>query len=452
MRVKLILPALQEAAGKFFRPIKYSLFPPLGLAQLAAYLDPADEIRILDQHVEEDDFSDSPDLVVIQTYITNARRAYAIADSYRSRRIYVVMGGLHATSLPEEALAHADTVITGPAHEAWQIFLRKFRRGEPCRGIIRDPVRTLASLPFPRRDLICRKHYLVPNSIVVSRGCPSQCEFCYTRNFFAGGTSFYTEPVDRALAEIETLPGRHLFFLDDNLFGSSSFSGALFEGMRGMKRRFQGAATTAGVLNRELVRKAADAGLKSLFIGFESLNPASLLACRKTQNRIEEYNTVVKILRDHGIMTNASFVFGLPGDDADVFDRTVDWAVSQGIETATFHLATPYPGTPFFEKMEREGRLLTRDWDLYDTRHAVIRHDHLTPAQLEEGYWRSYERFYRWRSIFRGAGVKNHFSGKMRHIFYTGAWKKIDPLWHCLIRLRSLPCCSRILEKVLDMA
>ena len=159
----------------------------------------------------------------------------------------------------------------------------------------------------------------------------------------------------------------------------------------------------------------------------------------------------VRRLHAHGIMVNASFVFGLPADRADVFDRTVEWAVSTGIESATFHLATPYPGTPFFRAMERERRLLHRDWERYDTRHAVIRHDHLTPEELEAGYWRSYREFYRWHNILRGASHQPSFGKALRHAGYSAAWKKVDPLWNLLIRLHRLAPASRLLEKVLDL-
>jgi radical SAM superfamily enzyme YgiQ (UPF0313 family) len=207
-RAKFILPALTEATSPFWRPIKYSLFPPLGLATLAAYLDPDLEISLQDEHVEKLDLNDEPDLVIIQVYITNAYRAYAIADHYRRKGCYVVLGGLHVTSLPEEALPHADSVFLGPGEETFPQFLRDFAVGQPQKSYA-SSVRTLDRLPPIRRDLIKRSLYLVPNSIVVTRGCPHHCEFCYKDAFFAGGKSFYAQRVDDALAEIERLPGRH---------------------------------------------------------------------------------------------------------------------------------------------------------------------------------------------------------------------------------------------------
>ena len=209
MKVKMILPALTEATSPFWRPIKYSLFPPLGLATLAGYLNADDEVTIQDEHVEPLELGDEPDLVVIQVYITSAYRAYRLADHYRARGAHVALGGLHVTSLPDEAAAHADTIFLGPGDDTWPAFLADFRRGSPQR-LYRSQTRTLQGVPPIRRDLIKRHLYLVPNSIVVSRGCPHVCDFCYKEAFFEGGASFYTQTVDAALAEIDRLPGRHL--------------------------------------------------------------------------------------------------------------------------------------------------------------------------------------------------------------------------------------------------
>ena len=271
LKVKFILPALTEATSPYWRPIKYSLFPPLGLATLAAYLAPDDEAVLEDEHVGPLTLDDEPDLVVIQVYITSAFRAYRIADGYRARGAFVVLGGLHVTSLPDEAGAHADAIFLGPGEQTFPAFLADFRAGCPAKRYVSTSDRTLDRLPPIRRDLIKRRRYLVPNSIVVTRGCPQHCDFCYKDAFFAGGRTFYTQRVDDALAEIARLPGRHLYFLDDHLLGDPRFSGALFEGMRGMGRLFQGAATVDSILRGNLIERAAEAGLRSLFVGFETL-------------------------------------------------------------------------------------------------------------------------------------------------------------------------------------
>ncbi len=248
LHVKFILPSLTEASDPYWRPIKYSLFPPLGLATLAAYLSADDHAVIVDEHVERLTLDDAPELVVIQVYITNAYRAYGIADHYRRQGAFVCLGGLHVTSLPDEAMAHADAIFLGPRRADLPKFLQDFRAGKAERVYTSAAGRTLERVPAIRRDLIQRARYLVPNSIVVTRGCPQHCDFCYKDAFFQGGRGFYTQRVEDALAEIERLPGRHLYFLDDHLLGDRRFAEALFAGMKGMKRLFQGAATVDSIL------------------------------------------------------------------------------------------------------------------------------------------------------------------------------------------------------------
>src|SRR3990170_5343297 len=301
MKVKMILPALTEAESPFWRPIKYSLFPPLGLATLAAYLSPEDEVDLQDQHVETINLNDTPHLVIIQVYITNAYRAYSFADHYRKQGAYVILGGLHVTSLPDEAENHADTIFLGPGEETFPQFLKDFKAKKPKKRYS-SSTRTLEGIPPIRRDLIKRNLYLVPNSIVVTRGCPHHCAFCYKDAFFTGGKSFYTQVVDDALTEIERLPGRHLYFLDDHLLGNVKFADALFEGMKGMKRVFQSAATVDSILRGNLVEKAAEAGLRSLFVGFETFSPGNLRQSNKKQNLQKDYQKAVKRLHDLGIM------------------------------------------------------------------------------------------------------------------------------------------------------
>lgn len=451
MKVKLILPALTEAESPFWRPIKYSLFPPLGLATLAAYLSPDDETELIDQHVEKLNTDDNPDLVIIQVYITNAFRAYKIADHYRARGVYVALGGLHVTSLPDEATQHADVIFLGPAEESFPRFLKDFRQGKAQKAY-RSTIRTLDNLPPPRRDLIKRHKYLVPNSLVVTRGCPHHCDFCYKDAFFDGGKSFYTQMIDDALAEINRLPGRHLYFLDDHLLGSPRFAAGLFEGMKGMNRVFQGAATIDSILNGNLIEKAAEAGLRSVFVGFETFSPENLKQSNKKQNMARDYNEAVKRLHSLGIMINGSFVFGLDHDDKDVFRRTVDWGVENAITTATYHVLTPYPGTRLFSDMEAADRIITRNWDMYDTRHVVYKTTVLSPEELEEGYNWAYREFYRWSNIFDAAFTHGSVKHQMKHLFYTGGWKKFEPLWNFVIKAgglnRMLPLLESLLSRV----
>ncbi|MFB2837717.1 B12-binding domain-containing radical SAM protein [Floridanema evergladense] len=449
MKVKMILPALTEAISPHWRPIKYSLFPPLGLATIAAFFQLDDEIVIQDEHIEAIDLEDEPDLVVIQVYITSAYRAYELADYYRQRGIYVALGGLHVTALPEEASLHADTIFIGPGEDTWPQFLKHWQVGKPEKVYV-SRERSLIDLPKIRRDLIKRHLYLVPNSIVVSRGCPHHCDFCYKESFFKGGKSFYTETVDRALEEIAELPGRHLFFLDDHLFGDTRFASGLFDGMKGMGRVWQAAGTVHAVLQPNLLEKAVESGLRSLFIGFETLNSTNLRQQHKYHNLNRDYTEAIRRLHDLGVMINGSFVFGMDEDDETVFDRTVEWAINNGIETATFHILTPYPGTDLYQRMATENRLTSDNWDLYDTRHVVFQPNKMTAEVLEAGYLCAYRDFYRWNAIFQSVSTKNTWEQKLRHLIYAGAWKKFEFLWDLIIRAEQVNKVLPMLESVLD--
>ena len=473
LRVKLIVPAKTAVHDTHRRSIKYSLFPPLGLATLAGHLDPGDEVGLQDEHVETLRLDDEPDVVVIEAYITSAGRAYRYADHYRARGAYVCLGGLHPTSLPDEAAQHADSVFCGPGDDTWPAFLADFRAGRPQPRYV-STRRTLDGLPPARRDLIKRELYLVPNSLVVSRGCPHLCDFCYKEPFFRGGRSFYVQAVEDALAEIERLPGRHLYFLDDNLFGSPPFAEALFDGLKGAGRVWQAAGTVEAVLRPGLLEKAVESGLRSLFIGFETLSEANLRGAGKTQNLgggaersggtptprrsfkgasifgAPQYDAAVRRLHDLGVMINGSFVFGMDEDDASVFARTVDWALSRGLQTATFHILTPYPGTALERRLTAEGRIATRDWDRYDTRHAVFRPAHMTAAELEAGHRAAYREFYSWSGIAAAAFAHGDLRAHLQHLAYTAGWKKLEPVWDRAIRSGRLSRFVPLLEAVLS--
>lgn len=449
MKIKMILPALTEAKSPYWRPIKYSLFPPLGLATLAAYCSPEDDITLQDEHVETLNIEDEPDLVIIQVYITNAFRAYGIADHYRAKGSYVCLGGLHVSSLPDEAIPHADSIFIGPGEDTFPQFLQDFRE-KRAQKIYTNKQRSIETIPPVRRDLIKRNLYLVPNSIVVSRGCPHHCDFCYKDAFFEGGKSFYTQRVDAALAEIERLPGRHLYFLDDHLLGNQKFSGALFEGMRGMNRVFQGASTIDAILRGDLIEQAARAGMRSVFVGFETLSEANLTQSNKKQNLGKDYRQAIQRLHDLGIMINGSFVFGLDEDRKDVFKKTVDWAVSSGLTTATFHVLTPYPGTRLFKDMQQAGRILHHNWDLYDTRQVVYKTVGLTAEELKEGYDWAYRSFYSWSNIFKASMQHDSLHHMIKHFSYAGGWKKFEPLWNFIIKTKGLNKMLPLLESILS--
>jgi radical SAM superfamily enzyme YgiQ (UPF0313 family) len=220
--------------------------------------------------------------------------------------------------------------------------------------------------------------------------------------------------------------------------------------MKGMRRLFQGAATVDSILRGDLVERAAEAGLRSIFVGFETLTPDNLRRSNKRQNLGRDYKAVTDRLHSLGIMINGSFVFGMDDDGEDVFRRTVDWAIEQGITTATFHIQTPYPGTQLHARMVRDGRMLTRDWSRYDTRQVVFQPARLTPEALKCGYDWAYEEFYRWNSIAKASLHHGTLKHQVKHFFYASGWKKFEPLWDLLIRTRQLARVTPLLEGVLS--
>jgi radical SAM superfamily enzyme YgiQ (UPF0313 family) len=217
-----------------------------------------------------------------------------------------------------------------------------------------------------------------------------------------------------------------------------------------MGRLWQAAGTVNSVLAPDLLERAVASGLRSLFVGFETLNPANLAEQRKYQNLKRDYSAAIRRIHDLGVMINGSFVFGMDADDGSVFARTVDWAIAHGIETATFHILTPYPGTALYKRMSEQGRIRGSDWDLYDTRHAVFEPARLTGEQLENGYHWAYREFYRWRSIARGAAAHDDRLAGLRHFAYAAGWKKFEPLWDFIIRTRQAGSMLPVLETILS--
>ena len=256
--------------------------------------------------------------------------------------------------------------------------------------------------------------------------------------------------IDRVLKEIDGFPGRHLFFLDDHLFGNKKFALELFSAMKGMNKVWQAAGTVKSILDDELFEAAVYSGMSSLFIGFETLNNDNLLSQNKRHNNNSDYDTAIKRMHDNGVMINGSFIFGLDNDDATVFDRTVEWAVKKSIETATFHILTPYPGTKLYDALLKQGRITSGNWDEYDTRHVVFKPMRMSAEELREGYVKAYREFYSWENIFQSAYHKDGIEFKLRHLAYSAGWKKFEFFWEYIIRRQKIYNMIPLLEKLLS--
>jgi radical SAM superfamily enzyme YgiQ (UPF0313 family) len=428
--ILFMLPALQEVLAQDFRQIKYSLFPPLSLLTLAGLV-PQGRYNLIvrDEHVEDVIVQENVDLVVMTVYVSSAKRAYELSAHYRARGAKVMMGGIHPTTLPEESAQHADSVCLGPGEPVFLQMLEDFENGHLAQFYDGRGDRDLSRVPRARRELMNHRKYLVPNTIVASRGCPYSCDFCYKESFW--GRNYYEfRPLPEIARELDTFQHRFVFFLDDNLLGSRKEARNLFALLKGYDFVWQAAASLDAAYTPGFLREAYECGCRSLFVGFESITKTNLERAHKPQNQKHDYADAVQRFHDAGIMINGSFVYGFDDDDPGVFHRTVEFAIENKIETATFHILTPFPKTRTFARLDREGRLLHRDWDKYDTRHAVFRPRRMSPAQLEEGYRWSYEEFYRYGSILRRSlGLPN----PLKRSLYNVGWKKMDAVWDFIL-------------------
>jgi radical SAM superfamily enzyme YgiQ (UPF0313 family) len=303
-------------------------------------------------------------------------------------------------------------------------------------------------VPIPRRDLMNPRAYLVRHTMVTSRGCPHSCDFCYKSSFW-GPTYYEPRPIPEIERELSHIDDHLVFFLDDNLLANRRHARALFDVLRGSGIVWQAAASLDVARDPQYLEEAYQAGCRSLFVGFESLSPENMRGNNKLVNAVTDYAEVCRRFHDAGIMINGSFVFGFDCDGPDVFDRTVEFTVENKILTASFHVLTPLPGTRVFERLEAEGRILHRNWTLYDTYHAVFRPRRMTPEQLEAGYSHARRQFATYGSILRRSlGLP----GALKRIAYNVAWMKIDPLWVAMIRTGLMPFATRIFERVLQLS
>jgi len=429
-RLLLISPVAERTImGKdfFFR------LPHLGLLKVAAVTPSPWEVRVIDEKVEPLDFNTPADLVGITAMTPTASRAYKIADEFRRRGVPVVMGGMHVSSLPDEALAHCDAVLVGEAEELWPQFLADFDRGE-CDRIYRHEsgLPSLAAQPPSNWELYSRKNYLPVHFVETTRGCPLDCEFCAVTNAFGG--RFRNRPADDVLSELRSLKPfagfwtlkNCVFFVDDNIISNRAYTKEFLARAADLKLNWFSHASMNIVNDPEMLKLCAQSGCRGLFIGFETLSPETMRSIGHKPNRPQDYLDIVNKIHDHGIGIDASFVFGFDTDDVGVFDRTIDFVLRAKIEIPYFSILTPYPGTRLHQRLVSEGRLLTRDWSCYDTSHVVFRPKTLKPEQLFEGYLRAWKEAFSWPAMWqrlRGTTAWKNFFWPMNFGFHFSIGK-----------------------------
>ncbi len=381
---------------------KHVLTPSLALTSFAAATPAHWQVRYWDENLLDGrpPFQPLPQVVGITVHLTFARRAFELAEWYRRRGSQVVLGGLHVLSSPGECAPHADALAIGDGVPLWPQILADIEAGSlrPVYTATYDSDYRLD--PPPRRSLIPRRSFLTTTSLIATRGCHNRCGFCYLATDGLRMPYRMRDPAQIA-AEFAADAQPYAVFVDNNLGSNRPYLRALCHALRPLNKIWSAAVSLDVTDEPSLIRGMALAGCTGVFIGFESLTDENLADARKKTPRAADYARRVRLLHDNGIQVNGSFVLGFDHDRADVFARTAAWIEDNRLECATFHILTPYPATPLFRQMEAEGRLLHRDWSLYDTAHAVFRPKHMSPEELEQGYAWIYQRLFSHASIWR---------------------------------------------------
>lgn len=400
MKILLIHPQnylQRHSTGIYGRGLRYA---PLTMPTLKALV-PREldaEVRIIDEMVEEVDFTCRPDLVGITAITGTAPRALEIANRFRAGGAAVVLGGVHPTLCTEECLPHADAVVRGYAERTWPRLLREFASGGMQR-IYEDtePFDPALIVP-PDRSSIHPRDYLGWCTVEMSRGCSNKCDFCISHRFHP---SYVRRSISDVIGEIKSLRGKIVFFLDPNLIGDHDHAKAFFREMIPLKKWWLGCASLDVAEDPELVDLMARSGCKGLLMGFESIHEKTLASSGKTHNLGKVYTEVLRLLHSCGILVQACFVFGFDTDTTAAFDETAEHIVSAGFDLPQISIYTPFPGTPVFDTLDAQGRILTRNWSLYNGQNVVFRPALMTPRELEEGTDRVRRRVHSASALFR---------------------------------------------------
>jgi radical SAM superfamily enzyme YgiQ (UPF0313 family) len=326
-----------------------------------------------------------------------ATRAYEIADQFRREGVAVIMGGMHPTVMPEEALTHADAVVIGEAEPVMTQLLEDFSGGRLAK-IYRAPIAQDDTLivPWPRREILAGKRYLTTQTVQASRGCPYDCAFCTVTHYF-GNRFRYRDPAD-ILAELRSFPRKLVIFLDDNLLGDPVKARPILEGMAEMGIRWGSQTSLRFAEDPELLKLVARSGCIGLFVGIESVTgPFSVLAKSSGQSTQAD---LIKRVRDAGLILETSLIFGFDDHDESIFEKTLRFVEESSPSVPTFNLLTPYPGTKLFQQFEQEGRILHKEWDRYNHSEVVFQPKLMSPERLYRGWMEARQEAYTWPSIF----------------------------------------------------
>jgi len=383
------------------RPIYFNraLYSPLaGLLAVAACI-PRDryEVVLTDENIETIDFDLKADLVGISAMTSYVNRGYEIADKFRAMGTPVVMGGVHPSFIPQEALQHADAVVIGEVELVIDKLLDDLESGD-MRGTYKsDKLHPMVGMPMPRYDLLKKHRYVNKTFVQTSRGCHQGCTFCAEP--LMNGLKFRYRPVDEVIHEMENCGARTVSINDADFFGTPERPKEVMRALKGRGIKWQAGVTSKLAQDDRMLELAAESGCTMLSIGFESISRSTLRSVHKHVNRPESFAALVDKVHSYGIIVFGLFMFGFDGDDNSVFDETVDFNVASGYDACAFSVLTPYPGTLTWYEMKRANRIASFDWTMYDQGHVVYRPAQMEPDELRIGQERAYHRFYSASSI-----------------------------------------------------
>jgi radical SAM superfamily enzyme YgiQ (UPF0313 family) len=412
---------------------KHVLTPTLALTSFAGATPENWSVEYWDENLlhGRPPFCPMPEVVAITVHLTFAQRAYELAAWYRARGSKAILGGLHVLSCPDEVAPHADALAIGDGVQLWPRILADIERDalQPVYRVMYE--NEYRDDPAPRRSLLPRRSFLTSTSLIATRGCHNRCGFCYLATDGLRMPYRVRDP-EQVAAEFAADDQPYAVFIDNNLGSRREYLRDLCRTLRPLEKIWSAALTLDVTDDPSLVREMALAGCTGVFIGFESLSDSNLSHARKRTPRTADYARRVRLLHDYGIQVNGSFVLGFDEDRPDVFATTADWIEENRLECATFHILTPYPGTPLFRQLENEGRLLHRDWNFYDTGHVVFRPKHMTPEELAHGYGWLYQQLFSHSSIWRRR--PEDWRAVAPYLAMSYLYKRSNRFWHLLIK------------------
>lgn len=389
MKVKFILPGFKNMQSREFKSLMFRYwFPSLTIPILSALTPDYIERSFDDEVFDQINFDEDIDLVVISAMTAQVKRGYDIADFYRAKGVTVIMGGVHVSSLPEEALEHADSVIIGEAELVWKEMLNDFEQNKLKKIYHAKQYVSMDKVPLPDREIfigkVRPKHGTI-NSVQATRGCPNNCSFCSVTNFF--GNAYRYRNVDDIIQEILTLDlSKEICFVDDNIYGNRNYAKHLFRRLKELDIRWSGQGNINLYRDDELLQLCAESGCSGLLMGIESINEENLNIINKRTNHVNEYKEAIKKIQDRGIKILGSFIFGLDQDTSDIFEKTLKFVEDTEISLPAFNILTPYPGTRIAKELEKDGRIFSYDWSDYTATKAVFVPKKMTVDELNEGY------------------------------------------------------------------